>query len=171
MSNLKIAFPPIVNKNSRILILGTMPGDKSLKLQQYYGHAGNHFWKIIFNLFDQPFSKDYEIRKQLLLDNGIALWDVLKACECEGSSDNNILNEEANDFQSFYNMYPEIKTVFFGSQKAETFYNKYVLKSPNKSYYTLPSPSSANTWKTFEQKLDEWKLIKHSLFLSVYQKL
>ena len=161
MSNLKLAFPPIVNKNSRILILGTMPGEKSLKLQQYYGHAGNHFWKIIFTLFDQPFSKDYEIRKQLLLDNGIALWDVLKTCECKGSSDSNILNEEANDFQSFYNLYPEIKAVFFGSQKAEAFYNRYVLKSPNKLYYTLPSPSSANTWKTFEQKLDDWKLIKH----------
>ena len=82
----KIAFSPIVNNDSQILILGTMPGDRSLQLQQYYGHAGNHFWKILFTLFNRPFTKDYEVRTQLLLDHGIALWDVLRACECETSS-------------------------------------------------------------------------------------
>lgn len=155
----KNAFPPISDKKSQILILGTMPGDRSLQLQQYYGHAGNHFWKIMFSLFGLPFTKDYEERKNLLLNNGIALWDVLKGCECKGSADHNILNEEPNGFQSFYHQHPGIKKVFFASKKAESFYDKYIGKSPDKLYQVLPSPSSANTWKTFEQKLDEWRII------------
>ena len=159
----KIAFPPIVNNDSQILILGTMPGDRSLQLQQYYGHAGNHFWKILFTLFNMPFTKDYEVRRQLLIDHGIALWDVLRACECEGSSDNNIKNEVPNDFQSFYSTYPAIKHVFFASKKAEAFYDKYVGKDPGKEYKTLPSPSSANTWSTLEQKVEVWKQIKTKL--------
>jgi len=159
MANRKIAFPPISNSNSRILILGTMPGDRSLQLQQYYGHGGNHFWKIMFTLFNLPFTKDYEVRKQLLLNNGIALWDVLQTCECEGSSDNNIINEKANDFQSFYNKHAGVRTVYFGSRKAENFYDRYIGKSPNKIYRVLPSPSSANTWKSFDEKLSDWKVI------------
>ncbi|TDQ08410.1 DNA-deoxyinosine glycosylase [Pedobacter metabolipauper] len=156
---MKTAFPPIAGPESRILILGTMPGDRSLKLQQYYGHSGNHFWKMMFLLFDKTFTPDYETRKQLLLDHGIALWDVLQACECEGSSDNNIKNEVANNFSAFYTAHPYIKTIFFASKKAEAFYDKYVIKDPAKTYDTLPSPSSANTWKTFDQKLEEWKKI------------
>lgn len=136
-----------------------MPGERSLKLQQYYGHAGNHFWKIIFDLFNRPFSKDYEIRTELLLEKRIALWDVLSNCEGKGSADSNILNEIPNDFVSFYRAHPNLKNVFFASKKAETFYDIYVGKSEERGYTILPSPSSANTWKTYEAKLREWKVI------------
>jgi hypoxanthine-DNA glycosylase len=81
------SFPPIVSEKSKVLILGTMPGDRSLKLNQYYGHNGNNFWKIIFTICEEPFSPDYEKRKNVLLNNNLALWDVLQACEREGSSD------------------------------------------------------------------------------------
>ena len=158
----KIAFPPIAGSNSKILILGTMPGERSLFLQQYYGHAGNHFWKIMYSLFDKTFNKDYEDRKKLLLENGIALWDVLQYSEGLGSADSAIINEKTNDFASFYNKHLQIQKVFFSSKKAEEFYNKHVGKEDSKTYYVLPSPSSANTWKTFDEKLAEWKIIlKH----------
>lgn len=85
--NLKTAFKPIVNENSKILILGTMPGERSIKLQQYYGHGRNQFWKIIFELFNEPFTKDYNKRTELLLRKKIALWDVISHCESKGSSD------------------------------------------------------------------------------------
>lgn len=75
---LKQAFPPIVNQHSKILLLGTMPGEQSLKLQQYYEHKGNQFWKTIFALFNQPLVHDYEVKKALLLSKGIAVWDVLQ---------------------------------------------------------------------------------------------
>src|SRR5688500_9404170 len=102
---MKTAFTPIGNQDSEILILGTMPGERSLKLQQYYGHAGNQFWKIMFALFEEPFTTNYELRTILLLKNKIALWDVLSYCEGKGSSDTNIEKEIPNDFPSFYKLH------------------------------------------------------------------
>ena len=153
----KTAFPPIVNKNCKILLLGTMPGDRSLSLQQYYGHAGNHFWKLIYTLFGEPLEMDYEARKTFLLHHEIALWDVLESCTCEGSLDSNIKNEVVNDFAAFYREYPKITHIFFDSKKAEVFYLRHVKKSEDKIYHLLPSPSRANASKTFEQKLEAWK--------------
>lgn len=160
---MKKAFPPLVNHKSSILILGTMPGEKSLALQQYYGHSSNHFWKIMFALFDKDWSADYEERKQLILNNNIALWDVLEYCERVGSADNNIKNEKPNDFNKFYRQYPLIKNVFFASKQAEKYYDKFVKRKPGRNYYTLPSPSSANAWKKLEDKIDAWKLILKAL--------
>lgn len=154
---LKTAFPPIVDDHSTVLLLGTMPGDRSLAMQQYYGHAGNHFWKLIYTLFDQAVDPDYEARKRFLLEHGIALWDVLESCTCEGSLDSNIKNEVVNDFSAFYRQYPNITHVFFDSRKAEEFYLRHVKKSPDKIYHLLPSPSRANASKSFEQKLEAWK--------------
>jgi len=160
---MKTAFEPIADASSRILILGTMPGERSLQLQQYYGHAGNHFWKIMFSILERPFSTDYSERIKLLADHRIALWDVLQNCEGIGSSDNAIKNEIPNDFNSFYNQLKNIKTVFFASKKAEDFYNRYVIKSPDRSYHILPSPSRANTWKTYDEKAKEWRIILEHL--------
>ncbi|WPV65956.1 DNA-deoxyinosine glycosylase [Chitinophaga sp. LS1] len=84
---IKKAFSPIVDENSKILILGTMPGERSLQQQQYYGHKGNQFWKLIFTLVDKPLSDNYEDKKRLLLNKGIALWDVLEYCERTSSAD------------------------------------------------------------------------------------
>ena len=156
---MKQAFPPIADQKSKVLLLGTMPGEQSLKLQQYYGHKGNQFWKIMFNLFKQPLRDSYESKRQLLLTNSIALWDVLQNCEREGSSDTNIKNEVANDFAGFYEKHPSVKHVFFTSGKAETFYDTYVGRNKSVTYHNLPSPSSANTWKTFDEKLNEWTTI------------
>lgn len=156
---LKQAFPPIANQHSKILLLGTMPGEQSLKLQQYYGHKGNQFWKIIFALFNQPLVHDYEAKKELLLSKGIAVWDVLQYCERKGSADSNIQKEIPNNFAAFYNQHPQVKQVFFTSTKARDYYDKYVNRKPAYNYYLLPSTSSANTWKTFDEKLTEWKLI------------
>lgn len=157
--NGKFSFPPIVDQNARILLLGTMPGERSIRMQQYYGHAGNQFWKILFSLFNEPLSNDYEIRKGLLLRNNIALWDVLQYCEGKGSADSAIRNEVPNDFSSFFYSNPKIKHIFLTSKKANAFYDKYIGKSSEKEYYLLPSPSRANTWKNFEKKLEDWKII------------
>lgn len=159
VSSFKTAFPPIVNHHCRILLLGTMPGDRSLSLQQYYGHAGNHFWKLIYALYGELPDHDYEARKHYLLCHGIALWDVLKSCTCEGSLDSNIKNEVVNDFAVFYEQYPAIRHVFFASKKAEQLYSKYVGQRADKHYHVLPSPSRANASKNFEQKLESWKEI------------
>lgn len=164
---MKKAFDPIVSKNSVVLILGTMPSEESLRKQQYYGHKNNQFWKITFSLFGEEFSEDYEKRRGLLLKNRIALWDVLLCCEGEGSADSDIRNEQANNFGLFFELYPNIQTVFFASKKAEEFYSKYVGKTDRVKYFTLPSPSSANARMTLAQKIEKWKIVKDMLMKTI----
>lgn len=153
---MKKAFPPIIDIDSKILILGTMPGEKSLELQEYYGNRGNQFWRLLFGLIGKELSLDYAIKKQLLKENYIAVWDVLKYCEREGSLDSKIKNEIPNDFKSFYKTYPNIESVFFSSKNAAVYYDKYVGKSKGITYEILPSPSGANATKSFAEKLEIW---------------
>ncbi|MBU3206980.1 DNA-deoxyinosine glycosylase [Clostridium algidicarnis] len=93
-------FDPIIDKNCEILILGTMPGKVSFKKQEYYALKRNQFWKVIFSIFGEDMDDDnYESKKALLLNNKIAIWDVLKSCDRENSSDSNIKNPVVNDFK------------------------------------------------------------------------
>lgn len=154
---MKKAFLPFAYKDSLILILGTMPGDKSLELGEYYGNKGNQFWRLIFTVFNLPLEHEYSKKINLLKEHRIAIWDVLEYCEREGSLDSNIRNEKANDFENFYHNYPNIKHVLFSSKNAEKYYLKYIGKRLDLNYDTLPSPSGANATKNFEEKLDEWK--------------
>ena len=157
---MKNAFPPIADESSKILILGTMPGERSLELQQYYGNKQNQFWKLLFAVTGQPFTDNYIERVAFLREKHIALWDVLSGCEREGSLDSKIRDAVANDFELFYNAHPNITTIFFSSKAAENFYNKLVGKKDGQAYFTLPSPSGANASQSFAQKLDKWALIK-----------
>ena len=157
---IKYSFKPISNKDATILILGTMPGEQSILLDQYYGHSRNNFWKFLFTIFETPFSEDYENRKALILNNNIALWDVLQVCERQGSLDSAIKNEVANDFEYFLKNHPKINHIFFNGQKAASFFKKYVVIEREYQTSILPSTSPANAGKTFEEKLSEWKKIK-----------
>ena len=154
---MKKAFPPVIYPDSKLLILGTMPGEKSLQLQQYYGNRGNQFWKLLFTMFGVPFTESYEARILLLQQKGIAVWDVLKHCERQGSLDSAIKNEEPNDFAAFYKKHPQISHIFFSSKNAERYYDKYVGKKPGLHYDVLPSPSGANASKSFAEKLAVWE--------------
>ncbi|MCR5862240.1 DNA-deoxyinosine glycosylase [Flavobacterium sp. J372] len=154
---MKQAFKPVADNDSKIIILGTMPGEKSLELQQYYGNRGNHFWKIIFEVLGESFSADYAERINLLHKYKIALWDVLKYCEREGSLDSNIKNEVPNDFEAFYAMHPQIKHVFFSSKNAAAYYDRYVGRRDGIIYDVLPSPSGANASMRFQEKLVVWR--------------
>ena len=162
-NKMKIALAPIATKNSRVLILGTMPGEQSILQQQYYANKGNHFWRILFQVFNQEFSTDYEIRKQLILKNNLALWDVLYSCEREGSLDSKIKNEIPNDFSEFLQNHPKISTIVFSSKAAAAYFKKYVSPLPHLQYFTLPSPSGANARLTLAQKIEIWKEL-HSYF-------
>ena len=154
------SFAPITPDNANILILGTMPGTKSLELNQYYGHKQNNFWKFMFEILKEKFSTDYETRTALLIKNKIALWDVLQFCDREGSLDSAIKNEIANDFETFLETHSNINTILFNGQKAAAFFKKYVQLKKQYCLITLPSSSPANASKTFESKLEEWKIIE-----------
>lgn len=154
---MKKAFDPIVTTSSRLLILGTMPGEKSLEISEYYGNRGNHFWRLLFTVLGEEFSFNYPDRLALLYKHNIALWDVLSSCEREGSLDNNIKNEVPNDFDYLYDLYPNITSVYFSSKNAEKYYRKYVGLREGIYYDTLPSPSGAYASKLYSEKLKEWR--------------
>lgn len=154
---MKKAFDPVVSKKSKILLLGTMPGERSLLLQEYYGNKGNQFWRLLFTVFNKEPEPDYAQKIKFLDDHDIALWDMLQYCEREGSLDSKIKNEVANNFSDFYKKYSGIKKVFFTSKNAAAYYDKYVGRKPHLIYSVLPSPSGANATMTFSQKLEVWK--------------
>jgi len=159
-------FPPIANKSAEILILGSMPSETSLLKHQYYGHPGNAFWPIMLSLFEHSTSVtklSYQQRKQLLLQNNIAVWDVLQSCFRQGSLDSAIKMDsiKLNNFLYFFSTYTNIKRVCFNGAKSETVYNKYVLpKLENKfnhiEYIRLPSTSPAYAAMNRQQKMTIW---------------
>jgi len=155
------SFEPIISKNCKVLLLGTMPGAESLRKQQYYGYKHNAFWRIIYALFGAEPDEDYEKRKAFLLEHDIAVWDVLKSCRREGSSDSDIRQPVPNDFRSLYLRFPGIKCICFNGRPAGMFYKRFVEKKedvPVKPVYYLPSTSPAYTIP-FEKKLEQWKLL------------
>lgn len=159
------SFEPIIDSNCRIIILGTMPGIRSLEKQEYYGHERNTFWRIICALFNHETINEYSQKRELLLKQHIALWDVLQACEREGSLDSNIKNPIPNDFKTLFEAYPNIKVIYFNGEPAEKLFNKLVVKKIGKiplTTYRLPSTSPANAIP-FEHKLKHWQLIRTSL--------
>ena len=161
-NSLIYSFAPIVDLQSKVLILGTMPGNESLRTQKYYAHPRNAFWKIIFEILDLPLSDDYQIRRNVLLQHNIALWDVLKACERRSSLDNDIRMEEPNDIQTFLSLHPNIAWIFFNGKGSARYFGKYFsnIHLPNR---VLPSTSPAHAIK-WEQKLAAWQIIKITTF-------
>ncbi|SIT95602.1 G/U mismatch-specific uracil-DNA glycosylase [Epilithonimonas bovis DSM 19482] len=156
------SLPPIVDNSSKILILGSVPGVKSLQMQQYYAHPQNNFWKLMFHLLDTEFSSDYHTRLQLLKKHRIALWDVIESCERKGSKDTDIKSEIDNDIQELINSHPNIKIIFCNGQKSYKNLLKVVGKNFIIPIVVLPSTSPLHTIK-FEEKLEQWKIIKDYL--------
>ena len=156
------SFPPIINENSKILILGSIPGVKSLEMQQYYAHPQNKFWKIICEIFNEEFTTNYQQRIEILEKHHIALWDVIDTCERKGSLDSEIRNEEANDIQQLLQNYPSIKAIFCNGQKSFKNLQKIMGKECAIPIFVLPSTSPLHTI-SFEKKLREWEILKSFL--------
>ena len=158
------SLDPIIDKNSRVLILGTMPGPESLRRKQYYANRGNQFWRIVYRVLgecDEP-PLDYKERINFLKKSGIALWDVLKSCEREGASDSKIRNGKPNNFGSLLRICPGLKRIFFNGEKAEHLFKNYGCAELVKSR-RLPSTSSANARMSAEEKIRCWRVIRDFL--------
>lgn len=160
-------FMPIVSEHAGVLILGSMPGVASLLGQQYYGHPRNAFWPIMIALFGMDSGLCYLERKEALMNNRVAVWDVLQSCNRVGSADSNIkpASIRINDFAGFFAEYKGIKRVFFNGKMAEKVYQQRVLPFLNHrfshlEYYCLPSTSPAYASLNLEQKIAAWKVIK-----------
>ena len=158
-----IGFPPSIDKNCTILILGSMPGVTSLAQQQYYAHPQNRFWPLMARLLEDAAAPDaYEERLRLLLRHHIALWDSIDTCQRDGSLDTAIHDAASNDFAAFFRQYPALHTVCFnGGKSAQVFkrYNKELLKASGLRFLELPSTSPANARWRFPMLLAAWQKI------------
>ena len=157
------SFPPIANKDSKILILGSIPGVKSLEMQQYYAHPQNKFWKIICEIFNEEFTTNYQQRIEILEKHHIALWDVIDTCERKGSLDSEIRNEEANKIEELLQNFPNIKAIFCNGQKSYKNLQKILPKDFYLPIIVLPSTSPAHASLRYEEKLLSWQKIKNYL--------
>lgn len=159
MQNRISSFPPIIDDASKILILGSIPGVKSLEKQQYYAHPQNAFWKIIFALFEEEFTENYAERIQVLKKHHIALWDVIDSCERKGSLDSEIRNEEANQIAELLDKHPNIRAIFCNGRKSYKNLQKILGKDFKIPIFLLPSTSPLHT-VSLEKKLEDWEKIR-----------
>lgn len=136
-------FPPVVDENSKILILGSFPSVKSREIQFYYGNKQNKIWKIFEEFFGEEISSSIVFKKEFLLRHKIAMWDVVKKSSIKGSGDIDLVKnvEEVNDIPSFLKIYPNIKKVFCNGKASEDLMKKYF---PKIEVNYLPSTSPAN---------------------------
>ncbi len=150
---------PVFDENSKVLILGSFPSVKSREVCFFYGHPQNRFWKVVATVFDTEVPDTIENKRKLLLDYGIAVWDVIASCEISGSSDSSIRNVVPNDLSIILNK-AKIKQVFVNGKTTEKFYNRYILKNLGIPAVCLPSTSPANAaWKT-DMLVEKWSIIK-----------
>ena len=133
-------FGPYINKDSKILILGSIPSVKSREYGFYYMHPQNRFWKIMSDLFDEEFPETLPDKKNFLKRHYIALWDVLESCEIKGSSDSSIKNPRVNDIKGLI-LDTDVKAIFVTGKKALELYNKYCYKDICIPAIYLPSTS------------------------------
>lgn len=161
------SFSPIIDKKCKVLILGSMPGVKSLTEQQYYAHPYNRFWRLMCLLLDEDISlNDYVAKTAMLLKHDIALWDTLAYCEREGSLDSDINAEIPNDIIGLLNDYQGITTIICNGGKAGSAFKKYFIKQISKDIkvYYLHSTSPANARMTLDALAEEWKCAINEAF-------
>lgn len=161
-------FPPVARADARVLVLGSMPGARSLADQQYYAQPRNAFWPIMGKLFGAGPELGYEERLDLLGAQGIALWDVLARCHRAGSLDQRIELRSAitNDFRVFLGAHPGISHVFFNGQLAFRLFSQRVapeLTEKRLVLAALPSTSPALASLSLEAKLAEWQILRRAV--------
>ena len=152
-------IPPLYNKDSEILILGSFPSVKSREAMFFYGHPQNRFWKVISSVYDNDEPKTIEEKRQFLLNNHIALWDVIASCDIEGSADGSIKNVKANDLSPILNN-ANIRQIYVNGKTAEQYYKLYIRPALGHDAICLPSTSPANATWTVDKLIDAWKIIK-----------
>lgn len=149
-------FPPVFDRSTRILILGSFPGEASLAAQQYYAHPRNQFWRLLSAILGEQIADlPYPQRLQRLLVHQIGLWDVLAACEREGSLDTAIRRPQVNDFAMLKRQCPSLARVCFNGKTSGRFELQFA--AAGFETRVLPSSSPANAQRSFEQKLAVWR--------------
>ncbi len=151
-------FAPIYDNNSKVLILGTFPSVKSREQQFYYSHPQNRFWKVLSALTNSPQPTTIEEKKNLLLQNHIAIWDVIQSCDIIGSADSSIKNVIPADITSIL-LHSKISRIYGNGAKACQLYDTYILPKTDMPIYKLPSTSPANAACSLDKLIQSWTVI------------
>lgn len=154
-------FKPIFDENSSVLILGSFPSVKSREWNFYYAHPQNRFWKVIAYITNEKSEiSTIEDKKNMLIKNNIALWDVIESCDISRSSDSSIKNVKPVRLIDMINK-TRIYKIFANGSKAYDLYMKYCYNDVNIKIIKLPSTSSANANYSFEKLASEWNIINN----------
>lgn len=151
-------IPPVYNKNSQILILGSFPSVKSREGRFFYHHKQNRFWKVLSTIVNDVLPETIDEKKDFLLKIHIAVWDVIASCDIEGSSDSSIKNAVPNDFSDILKAAP-IRKIYTNGGTAYKLYHKYCEKVTGIKAMKLPSTSPANASYSLDRLISEWKVI------------
>lgn len=171
MSHLLQGLAPVVDARTRLLVLGSFPGGRSLQLRQYYAHPQNQFWRILQAIWPQagwPADGDYAQRCACALDCGVGVWDVYAQCEREGSLDSEIRSARLNDFAGLFAQCPQLVGIAHNGGESHRHARavwhalQTLQASPRQAQvkiHRLPSSSPAHASWTFERKLNAWRAV------------
>lgn len=151
-------IPPLFNENSQTLILGSFPSVKSREAEFFYGHPQNRFWTVIAILYGVEKPQTVEEKKKLVLENNLAMWDVIESCEIEGSADSTISSVTANDLSIILDN-SKVERIFVNGKTAEKYYKKYTYPKTGIKAICLPSTSPANAAWSIDRLVEAWKII------------
>jgi hypoxanthine-DNA glycosylase len=155
----KESFAPLASGDTRVLVLGSMPGERSLAVGEYYGHPQNRFWRVIAALVGEDTPISYTDKKAMLARAGIGLWDVAGRAFREGSLDSAIREVEPNDIPAFIAAHPRLRIIAFNGRKPEELYDRHFGRAPGIEYFSMPSTSPANAAFSIERLIGEWASI------------
>jgi len=153
------SIPPYINKDSTVLILGSLPSIKSREHGFFYAHPQNRFFKALAGVFNEKEPRTIDERKAFLKKHQIALYDVIYECDICGSSDSTIRNVKPIDLKGILRRYPNIKKIFTTGKKAKALYDRYLFKEVNIEAISLPSSSPANATMKLEKLIEEYRKI------------
>ena len=156
------SFEPVYDKDSEILILGTLPSVKSRENNFYYGHKQNRFWKVLATLLKEPLPDTIEEKKAMLLAHRIALWDVIQSCDIKGSSDSSIKNVQPTDIGMILEK-TNVTQIYANGNKAGQLYKRYQFPVTGIEATVLPSTSPANAAWSLARLCEAWETILHDL--------
>jgi len=149
-------FEPVFDTESRMLILGSFPSVKSRENNFFYGHPQNRFWKVMANVLAWKVPETIEEKREMLLANHVAVWDVIASCSIQGSSDTSIKDVVVNDFSRILN-HSKVERIYVNGGKAYELYVKYAEKTTGIKAIKLPSTSPANAAWSLERLTEAWR--------------
>ena len=152
-------FAPVWDERSRVLVLGTLPSVKSREEGFYYGHPQNRFWKVLARVFGTPEPRSVEEKTALLLQNGVALWDVVGQCDIRLSADSTIRNAEPNDVRPILAA-ADIRLILANGATAKALYDRLLLPLTGREALRMPSTSPANAACSLDRLSETWRILK-----------